>query len=132
MSYSIRYNQNENWHGIDVCHETSLFEYNLLIKPRTEDYPDEYFVIYKIGENSYGTSFIRESDLNNLVNGKKWMDESDIERFLSFVGMEKSEWLEMSGISKLSDLISYWGFENVLGTEYYPISLKAVLRLYNK
>ena len=132
MPYSIRYNQNENWQGIDVCHEISLFEYKLLIKPRTEDYPDGYFVIYQIGETSYSTAFIRESDLNNLVNGKEWASKEDINHFLSFVGMKTSEWMELSVIHKLSDLISYWGSENILGTDYYSISLKDVLRLYNK
>jgi hypothetical protein len=110
----------DNWRGVDADLETSLEEYQFVATHTTKDYPDEYWVIYKIGDDLYGHSYIRESELNSLINGEEWADEDDVDSFLKTVGQSKSDWMTLSFESKLSDLIGYWGTENILGTDYSP------------
>lgn len=109
----------ESWEGVDADLETSLFEYGFVAKQRPDkDYSDEYFVLYDAGNNKYDTGHIRESELNNIVLGKEWAKENDILKFLSFVGSDLEDWLQTSFVNKLSDLISYWGVENIMGSSY--------------
>jgi hypothetical protein len=118
------------WQGTDADLETSLFEYGFIAKQRAEkDYPDEWFVLYKISGNAYGTGHIRESELDDLINGKEWMEEKDIEKTLNYVGMTKEEWLKGGFINKLSDLLGYWGYEEIMGADYYPLDKKGALKM---
>jgi hypothetical protein len=109
----------ESWEGVDRDLETSLFEYGFVTKQRPDkDYPDEWFVLYDAGNNKFDTGHIRETELNNIVLGKEWAKPEDIEEFLSFVGSDLEDWLQSSFINKLSDVLSYWGAENVMGSSY--------------
>lgn len=106
--------------GTDADKITSLCEYGLLVAPYEDDgNKDEYFVVYKIGPDTYDTGFKQEIELNNLINGKEWANEADIEGFLSFVGATKEEWLTNTFMHKIHDCISYWGYEEIMGTSYY-------------
>jgi len=119
-----------NWQGTDADLETSLFEYNFVAKQRAEkDHPDEWFVLYKISNNAFGTGHIRESELDDLINGKEWMKEEDIKKTLSYVGMTKEEWLKENFINKLSDLLGYWGYEEIMGSDYNPLDKKGALKM---
>ena len=118
------------WVGIDRDLETSLFDYGLVaVQKPDHDYPDEWFVVYKISKNQYGTSHIRESELHALIDGKEWADKDDIHSFLKYVGTDAKQWKDMSFISKMNDVISYWGADNITGTDYYPIDIKGLIRL---
>ena len=110
----------KKYEGVDSDLLTSLEEYGFVARPITVDYDDEYFVIYKIDENQYGSGHIRESKLDAIVNGTEWASEEDVDSMLETTGSSKEEWMNLSFISKLSDLISYWGTESVIGTDYYP------------
>ena len=65
-------NLDKNYKGIDADLETSLEEYGFVARPITVDYPDEYFVIYKMGENEYGSGHIRVSELDAIVSSFKF------------------------------------------------------------
>jgi hypothetical protein len=113
-------NLDKNYKGIDADLETSLEEYGFVARPITVDYPDEFFVIYKMGENQYGSGHIRESELDAIVNGTEWASDEDINSMLDTVSSTKEDWMNLSFEFKLNDLISYWGTENIMGTDYYP------------
>lgn len=107
-------------YGTDANKETSIFEYGLLVAPYLKDgKTDEYFCLHHIGNDRYDVSYKQESELNNLINGKDWANDRDIQSFLSFVGLDKSEWLKTQFVQKLQDCLRYWGYENVLGSSYY-------------
>jgi len=73
--------------GTDADIETSLMEYGVIAKQsKYNDYPDEYFVVYKIDENHFGTGYKREKDINDLIMGREWANEKDILSFLDYVG----------------------------------------------
>lgn len=113
----------QGYFGTDIDLETSLGEYGFVMKKSDyHDYPDEYWVIYKMAHpNSYGSGYIRESELDALIQGKEWLDEEEIISMLDTFGItSKEEWFELPVEHKLSDIMGYWGYENIMGTDYYP------------
>jgi hypothetical protein len=118
------------WEGIDSDLETSLEEYGAIAnQPETRDYPDEWFIIYKISDDAYDTGWIRESELNKIIAGKEWADDNDIEQFLNTQGMSKKEWLALPFIVKLTDMLGYWGYEEILGGSYDTMSRQEVYNI---
>lgn len=118
-------------YGVDVDNEISLFEYGLLVTPYDKDgQKDEYFVVYHIGNNNFDTGYKQEYELNNLIKGTDWANQKDINNFLEYVGQTKEEWLKLPFVKKLSDCLSYWGYENVMGTCYHSINADKAKELY--
>jgi hypothetical protein len=114
--------------GIDADIDESLEEYGLVIgKNKDCTDADEWFCIYKIAEDAYGRGYIKDSELDALINGNDWADLKSIEGFLNYTGQLKEDWIEMPFIDKLYDLIQYYGHENIMGTEYSPVSKQIVL-----
>jgi hypothetical protein len=116
--------------GVDVNREISLFEYGFIAKKTTKDYPDEYFVVYHMGDDAYGTGYVRESELDSLIKGEEWARKDDIEDFLSFVGSTLEEWVDLRFATKLSDCLNYWGYANVIGMDYNPMTEAEVRKQY--
>lgn len=118
--YATGSNIDSEWFGVDASLNISLEEYGFVATQRADkDYDDEYFVVYKISNDAYGKSYIRESELNAIIEGKEWADEDDIKSFLDFCGVSKEEWLDSRFEHKLSDLLGYWGHQNIMGIDYY-------------
>ncbi len=102
----------DKFHGIDASNEISLFEYGLLVC----HYEDtDYSVVCKYGEQFY-TSFSDENDINGLVLGTDWMSTDGIIDFLSFVGQNRDTWIDNEFVTKLYDLIQYFGPDSVIGS----------------
>lgn len=111
------------WEGVDADLQTSLEEYGFVATVNencTEE--GEHFVIYKIDSDNFSYGYVTESALNDLINAKEWASEEDVESFIDTVGMSKEEWLGLHFVSKLSDVISYWGIENIMGTSTDALS----------
>jgi hypothetical protein len=116
--------------GVDVNREISLMEYGFIAQKNTKDYPDEYFVIYHMDNDAFGTGYVRESDLDSLIKGEEWAEADSIKSFLSFVGSTLEEWLELEFVTKLSDCLNYWGYADVIGMDYSPMSESDVYKQY--
>lgn len=119
--------------GIDRDLEISLFEYYVIAsKEEHEDGSGTHFVVYKIDDNNYGTGHISEKTINGYVLEEEFPDVKDIRQFLRWSDSTKEDWLKQSFIQKLFDLISYWGYENIMGTDYSPVNKEFVLEKYLK
>lgn len=102
--------------GVDVSLEISLFEYGFICAPCALK---EYFVVYNPNTgNGFHTAIVQPKDVNALITGNSWASDKDIASFLSFVGCFAEEWLDASFVTKLSDVISFWGWENIVGSEW--------------
>jgi hypothetical protein len=110
----------QEFEGVDADLEISLEEYGFVMMTSMEK-EGEYYVIYKIDDNKYGHGHITEEEMDDLIKGKEWADEHTVRCCLSFVGATKEDWLKQRAVSKFSDLISCWGLENIMGTEYHPL-----------
>ena len=107
--------------GVDLSLEISLYEHGFVLgKNESYNIANEYYILYKISEDVYDHGYINESDLDNIV---KCSDK--IESFLDFVGCtDSNEWLGLNIVIKVSDMFSYWGYENIMGGTYIGLSSK--------
>ncbi len=116
---------NYTFQGTDACLETSLLEYGLLVSnEQHEDGSGTHFCIYRQG-NDFGTGHVSEEDINKLLRGEEWADIASLLHFLSFIGQgdDIEEYIaDTSFVHKLSDLGNYYGFESVIGVDYYPLT----------
>ncbi len=130
MTQTFRFNK--AWIGIDADIETSLFEYGVICRKNKHcSEPDEHFCLYLTKPDLFDWGYKKESELNDLINGSDWMKDKDVESFLSYVGMPKADWLQLTFINKLHDLFSYYGYENIMGSTYSPlrsIDIKKLIR----
>ena len=109
----------QTFSGIDASNEISLLEYGLLVSDEpNEDGSGTHFCIYRIDENNFDCGHISESEVNGYILGNEFPNENDINSFLSFVGIDKDGWINMQFVSKLYDLLQYFGYENIFGTAY--------------
>lgn len=114
-----------HYFGMDIDLEISLLEYGFILGVNHHCGHGEYHIIYQQYE-SFGSAYIKESSVNAIVKGEEWADSHDIQGFLSFVGTDLGNWLELPIQHKISDLLGYWGFANIIGEDYYPLSLNEV------
>lgn len=130
----VKANRNTEWVGSDINLETSLFEYGFVARqPKNKDYPDEWFILFQVGSgDEFDTGWKREEDLNDLMLGKDWMDENDIQQILDSTGDNIEEWLRSSFLMKLDDLVGYYGWDNIMGTSYNWMSKNEAIGLLNK
>lgn len=125
--------ENLTFVGTDASNEISLLEYSLLVSNEPhEDGSGSHFCVYKIAEDTYGCGHIYPNDIDNILKGEDWASNEDIQGFLSFVGEDGnlSGYLESSLIHKISDLMQYFGTENIFGTDYSPMNEDEVKERY--
>jgi len=116
--------------GIDKDLEISLREHGLLvsIEPHT-DGSGTHFIIYRTGCNDevYGCGHMSEEAVNGYMLGREFMDNSNILEVLNYLDMKLDEWLIQSLVTKLHDLISYYGCDNIMGTDYNPVTYEEAM-----
>lgn len=119
----------KKWYGSDANQITSLFEYSFLAKRvknnvlrvivETPIYSDTpmWRKSYKIvnWSKKYSLEKINES----------WFDKPG---FLNFCGLSQSGWMRIDTLIQLQDLCSYYGTENIIGFNYWPLGIRDVIR----
>jgi len=119
-------------HGTDVSNEISLLEYGLLVSNEShEDGSGSHFCVYRVDEG-FDCGHIYPSDIVSLINGTDWMSEEDIVSFLEYTGCsDKDEFLGLPLVNQISDLLSYYGYENIFGSSYsQPMTEQEVTERY--
>ena len=110
------------WHGVDASKEISLLEYNLLV--RWDRSKQSFQCIYKIGMDRWGIAFMANREIDQIIM-EDWFD---LGSFQSFVGIPIGSWISGDFVSKVHNLVSFIGYENVFGMTYYPKSTKEVCK----
>lgn len=105
--------------GIDVDIEISLKEYGIAwIETDTE-----YLFYYGIGftqneDNETEYNYFDFTIISNDIDICKEYDWVDWQRFLSFLGIDKKQFLDTPLSYQLHELQCYYGFESIFGTSY--------------
>ena len=104
--------------GGDADIETSLVEYGLawIIGEK------ETLFYYGIGLENVDEPLYNRFDFCTIDNDIDIVQEYDWANFkdvLSFVGMDMDNWLAMPLTQKISDLLSYYGYESIFGSSYW-------------
>lgn len=127
--------EQQKYQGVDVSLEESLLEYGFVLSEK----PDEdgsYFAIYLLGdavfeESSYGRGFVSEEDLNCLLRGDDWASQSDLDGMAQYADIQDmSEYITTASVvQKVSIISGYWGWVNLLGEDYHPISKSRAMQI---
>ena len=126
---------NIKWKGSDADLETSLFEYGFVARqPEKKSTTDEWQVLYKVYDDAFDVGWLRESDLDELVLGQSWASKEDVDSFFNYNGyVDATEWINDNNfISKLFDLLSYWGIQNIFGESYNTMNTDEANALLEK
>jgi hypothetical protein len=120
--------RNMTFTGIDASLEISLLEYGLIVSK--EEYEGTHLCIFKTAYGGFGTAYITHKEIDNLINGNDWIEPKEVSKFLSFAGVNKEVFLNQPLECKLHSLISYYGTDNILGTDYYPMTEQIAIQRY--
>lgn len=100
--------------GTDVNLETSLMEYGLLVSTDV-DKDGQHACLYKhTYEGTFDVGYLSDMEVNAFLN-ESWFNK---ESFLTYVGLTECDWINMRFVNKLSDLLNYYGYENIFGSSY--------------
>jgi len=121
---------NKKWYGSDACQMTSLFEYSLLgrriknnrlqVVIETPIYSD-----IPMWRKKYKIVYWSKKDSLEKIN-ESWFGKKE---FLSFCGLTQSGWMQIDPLIQLQDLCQYYGTENIIGSNYYPLGIRDVITL---
>lgn len=101
------------WHGIDEDLETSLLEYGLVVRyvPKEKSWQ----CIYRNGFDSFSYGWMSEYDLKEMfISG--WAKEC-LSPFCQYLGISWLDWLEASVASRIFDVVSYFGVQDIFGVD---------------
>lgn len=115
----IKLSELKDYQGTDASQETSLYEYGLLCK---EEDKGRIHCYYGVGIGRSGLTYylfcsggITKNEIDDIIN-ENWFNKSS---FFSFLGTKERYWVCATNyISKLSDLLCFYGFENIMGSTY--------------
>jgi len=127
--------QKSNFYGVDASNEISLLEYGLLVySEKHEDNSGTQFCVYRIDDVYFGTGHYSEEEINNLLNGQEWADSESLNGFFDYIGItdsDREQYIKTPNLAtKLHDLKSYFGHENIFGSDYNPITETEAITLY--
>lgn len=103
----------ENYIGIDISLEESLFEYGLLVEDTTDT---TKWVIIMLNDNRFVKTSFDFSYIPELLE-ESYIKDS-LSDFWEFSGRTQKEFFENDPANMLYDLTSYFGVENIIGSLY--------------
>ena len=119
----------KKWYGSDADQITSLFEYSLLgrrvqcnkleivIETPIYSYAPMWRKMYKI------ITWSKRKSLE--IMNESWFDKSG---FLSYKGQTQSEFMEIDPLLQLQDLCQYYGTDNIIGSNYWPLGIRDIIK----
>lgn len=112
------------WHGTDCDKVTSLFEYGLLVRYITKEKSWQCIYRNPYEPNKFSYSWISEEDMREMfLTG--WAKD-DLKSFCSYVGDTWNDWLLRPVATRIYDLVSYYGAEEIFGNSYRTYTAKEV------
>ena len=113
--------------GTDADLETSLFEYGLIWIKGAKDHENDYHFIYGVGLDSNGNYNLFDwGDVAIDCNPEKEWDFVEFDKVAECNGMSKADFLKMPLPLIVESLVSYYGYENIFGSSYYPFTIKTM------
>jgi len=123
----------KEYDGIDANLAISLYEYGMIWAKRIKDHENDYHFIYGVGmgkntetgETEYNQFDHADIPINcNLEEEYNWVKWNGVN---SFVGYDILETVKNNPDflpQAIHDLVSYYGYENIFGSSYYPFEIE--------
>lgn len=121
MVKSININHFET---LDNNLNVALEKYGLAVR---NERADEYLCYYKVKDYIYDYGFIRESELDELLDLKLWIDEESRNKFLEFCDQKLEDYKKLPFIHKLFGMLKYFKVEDIMGKCFDPMTLTEVI-----
>jgi hypothetical protein len=102
----------------------SLEKYGLVVR---NERSDEYLCYYKVNDLNYDYGFIRESELNELLDLKLWINEESRNKFLEFCDQKLEDYKKLPFIHKLFGMLNYFKVEEIMGKCFDPMTVSDVI-----
>jgi len=120
--------------GIDKSLEISLFEYGVLVSIKPDE-ENEYCIIYRtqVGEdsicNEFDVSHMSEKELISKTQEEWFM----LDDFLATSDTNYDDWIVGTSMAaKVSDMISYYSYQDIFGISYDPFDKKQTIKFINE
>jgi len=110
--------------GFEGGYESSLKKHGLICR---NEKSDQYLCFYSIAEGLYDYSFLNESDLDDIVNLKSWVKQNVLDEFLKFCNLSKDNFLKLPFMTKLHNMMQFFGKKDIMGTPTNSLTLKEVM-----
>lgn len=124
MNKTFKYNE---FQLLDTDIHTSLEKYGLAVR---NERSDEYLCYYKVKDSSYDYGFITNSELDEFLDLKSWINEETRNQFLKFCDQKLEDYKSLPFIHKLFGILQYFKVEDIMGKCFDPMNLtEAVLQL---
>lgn len=109
--------ETDYFYGVDKSIDISILEYGVLVS-KEPDHNNEYLIIYGVNNDgnsyqSFATICLSEEEINSKIE-ESWFDKNS---FFNTIGQQE-EWLSNSIANKMTDMLSYYGHENICGISY--------------
>lgn len=104
------------WHGVDANKAISLFEYGLLVRYVSKE--KEWQCVYRnpYEPTKFSYRWMNENDMSEMfLTG--WAKD-DLQYFCSYVGETWNDWLLRPVATRIHDLFTYYGAEEIFGNNY--------------
>lgn len=112
------------WHGTDSDLETSLLEYNMVCKYNTQNKEYDVIVPSPYIKDKYDERSVSEHEVNTILDD---LLSNRKNSFLNWLGEDSVEdWITNSFATKFRDLCTFFGSEDIVGADEWPITLEEV------
>lgn len=108
------------WYGLDANPQISLLEYRLLVREKinvVQIICAHDYIVDTEHPRHYTIDRLEKCELDNFFEENSWADKDGVFDFADIKG-DKS-WRRLDYLNKIDILISYYGFQNIIG-DYYP------------
>jgi hypothetical protein len=90
---------------------------------------DQYLCFYKKDTNNYDYSFVNESEIDELVGLKSWVDETKRNEFLQYCGQSLENYYKLPFSHKAYSLMKFFGNEDIMGKSSNSLTYNEVISM---
>lgn len=104
----------------------SLTKHGLIVQNHKSD---SYFCLYK-HDDAFELGFATESEICDLLNGKSWLNKTQIKKFFLDLKLDEDTFINLPFIYKLHSMMKYFGVTDIMGRKIYEMNLDEALKQY--
>jgi len=112
--------------GFDKDFKKSLSNHGFICR---NEKSDQYLCFYKTKDGQYDYGFMNDSDIDELMSLKSWLNQEQKEEFLKYCGQNQHNFGKLPFLHKSYSLVQFFGHEDILGKSINPMSLIEAIRL---
>jgi hypothetical protein len=110
--------------GVDKDIKLSLEKYGVICR---NERSDEYMCFFKVNDLHYDHNLICESELDDFLSLKSWIDTKTRKQYLEFCNQSLEDVKKLPFVHKLFSMIQFFGVQDIMGKTIDPLTLTEAL-----